>query len=246
MLIKQLSLKNVFYKINNRNILSKINLSIKNDEKIAIIGPSGSGKTTLLKIIAHAKFPSRGEIKINELNLLHLKKKDIFKLRKSFFMIPQQFSIPSRLRVYRAIQTGYLAEWSTIKSVLSVFYPFNLKKIHEILKRFSLETKIDEKVESLSGGEKQCINIARLLVTKAKMLLLDEPMAGIDIKKIDLVMKNLLEFQSEHKSLLIISLHQLEIVQKYFTRVICMKHGKIKFDLPIKKVTKKIIKDLYE
>ena len=161
-------------------------------------------------------------------------------------MIPQQFSIPSRLRVYRAIQTGYLAEWSTIKSVLSVFYPFNLKKIHEILKRFSLETKIDEKVESLSGGEKQCINIARLLVTKAKMLLLDEPMAGIDIKKIDLVMKNLLEFQSEHKSLLIISLHQLEIVQKYFTRVICMKHGKIKFDLPINKVTKKIIKDLYE
>ena len=59
-------------------------------------------------------------------------------------------------------------------------------------------------------------------------------------------MKNLLKFQSEHKSLLIISLHQLEIVQKYFTRVICMKHGKIKFDLPINKVTKKIIKDLYE
>lgn len=246
MLIESLKLKNISYKIKNRNIISDINLNIRNEEKIAIIGPSGSGKTTLLKIIGHVDLPSAGEIKINNINIWNLKSKDKIKIRKFFFMIPQIFSIPAKLRVYKAVQAGFLSEWSTIKSIMSVLYPFNLNKISEVLKKLSLEKKINQTIETLSGGEKQCVNIARLLVSKSKILLLDEPMSGIDIKKIELVMKNVIEFQHTNKAILFISLHQLDLVKKYFTRVICMKKGRIKFDLPVNKFTKRVIKNLYE
>ena len=217
--------------------LKKINLKIQKNEKIAIIGPSGSGKTLLLESIILSKLPSNGTIKINDVDIW--KEQDINRYRKLYSFTPQSVTIPPRQSVLNAIQSAYIKDWSTLKTLFSLFIPFKFSEVLNVLKEINLEKKIHDKLELLSGGEKQCVSLCRLFVSKPKIMVSDEPLNNLDPKSSIYMIKIILNYFEKNSSTLICSLHQPEIAIKYFDRVIGIKRGIIKFDEKSTNLSKK-------
>lgn len=240
---KSLEMENFSLNLKKKKCLNNINLKINKKEKIAIIGPSGSGKTLLLESLILANNPSSGTIKINSREMWKLK--NIINYRKFFSFCPQVVPLPENQIVLNAVQAAYINNWSTIKTFLSLFIHFKKKEIINVLKEIKLEDKLYHKISVLSGGEKQCISLSRLFVSKSQVLVADEPFNGLDPKKIKLILNLMKINYLKYSKVLICSLHQPEIAKKFFDRIIGIKRGKLVFDIKSSFLTNKKIADLY-
>ena len=241
----EINIVNVDFFIDKKKILKNINLKIKKNEKIAVIGPSGSGKTQLLQMISFFSKPDKGIISFNEKNFWKINSSLIKQIRKLFFFVPQTPPFPAKQSVINAIQAGYINQWSLIKVIFSLIFPIRKKQITSILNELKLEDKLYENIESLSGGEKQCVSLARLFVANAKIMIVDEPLNSLDLSRSELVLKLIAKYFKINDSTIVSSLHQPFLAKKYFNRIIGMKKGQIIFDLKTKEINKKKITELY-
>ena len=166
---KDVSLKNIVKSFDGIQVLKNINLDIKDGEIFSILGPSGCGKTTLLRMIAGFTDPDEGAV--------YLGNEDITKLppnKRNVNTIFQKYALFPHLSVYE-----------------NVAFPLKLKKvdkktIDEEVKKFinlvGLSEHIDKMPNQLSGGQQQRVSIARALINKPGVLLLDEPLSALDAK----------------------------------------------------------------
>lgn len=162
-----LNLKNIFYGINSQTILKNINLLINKGEFASIIGKSGSGKTTLLKIISGLKKQTKGEILLNDKILSN---EDIFlePENRNLGLVVQEKVLFPHLNVLANVEFGISREAN------------KKEKAIEMLNKFHISSLIEKYPHEISGGEAQRVALARTLVTKPKVLLLDEPFNGLD------------------------------------------------------------------
>tara|TARA_B100000886_G_scaffold86257_1_gene56555 strand:- start:1820 stop:2473 length:654 start_codon:yes stop_codon:yes gene_type:complete len=162
-----LNLKNIFYGINSQTILKNINLLINKGEFASIIGKSGSGKTTLLKIISGLKKQTKGEILLNDEILSN---EDIFlePENRNLGLVVQEKVLFPHLNVLANVEFGISREAN------------KKEKAIEMLNKFHISSLIEKYPHEISGGEAQRVALARTLVTKPKVLLLDEPFNGLD------------------------------------------------------------------
>ena len=174
-------------KISNKiNILEGINISIDSKSIYGLLGPNGAGKTTLFSILAGLSQPSEGEILydsklVNNLN---------FEQRSDLGVIylPQEPSVFRELTVEENIKAALEAKKIDKEEIEN--------KITQISEEFNLIDIITQKCNSLSGGQRRRVEIARAIALNPKMILLDEPFAGIDplvISEIKLLIKGLKE-----------------------------------------------------
>ena len=243
--LENINLDNINLSIDNKFILKDVNLNIEKNEKIALIGPSGSGKSQLLLIMALMNKPTNGIVKYNLIDPWKTKSSILKKIRKSYFFVPQNLSLPLKQKVVTSIQAGYITNWSLLKVILSLIYPFKYQQIQSVLDDLELKDKLLEKVENLSGGEKQCISLARLFVSDANIMIADEPLNFLDPSKSKLILANILKYYKKNNSTLVCSLHQPIFAKKYFDRIIAIKDGRIFFDIPSRNLNKKLVNDLY-
>lgn len=243
--LENINLDNINLSINNKFILKDVNLNIEKNEKIALIGPSGSGKSQLLLIMALMNKPTNGIVKYNLIDPWKTKPSMLKKIRKSYFFVPQNLPLPLKQKVVTSIQAGYITNWSLLKVILSLIYPFKYQEIQNVLDDLELKDKLLEKVENLSGGEKQCISLARLFVSDANIMIADEPLNFLDPSKSKLILANILKYYKKNNSTLLCSLHQPIFAKKYFDRIIAIKDGRIFFDIPSRNLNKKLVNDLY-
>ena len=243
--LENINLDNINLSIDNKSILKDVNLNIEKNEKIALIGPSGSGKSQLLLIMALMNKPTNGIVKYNLIDPWKTKSSILKKIRKSYFFVPQNLSLPLKQKVVTSIQAGYITNWSLLKVILSLIYPFKYQQIQSVLDDLELKDKLLEKVENLSGGEKQCISLARLFVSDANIMIADEPLNFLDPSKSKLILANILKYYKKNNSTLLCSLHQPIFAKKYFDRIIAIKDGRIFFDIPSRNLNKKLVNDLY-
>ena len=243
--LENINLDNINLSINNKFILKDVNLNIEKNEKIALIGPSGSGKSQLLLIMALMNKPTNGIVKYNLIDPWKTKSSILKKIRKSYFFVPQNLPLPLKQKVVTSIQAGYITNWSLLKVILSLIYPFKYQEIQSILDDLELKDKLLDKVENLSGGEKQCISLARLFVSDANIMIADEPLNFLDPSKSELILANILKYYKKNNSTLVCSLHQPIFAKKYFDRIIAIKDGRIFFDIPSRNLNKKLVNDLY-
>ena len=243
--LENINLDNINLSINNKFILKDVNLNIEKNEKIALIGPSGSGKSQLLLIMALMNKPTNGIVKYNLIDPWKTKPSILKKIRKSYFFVPQNLPLPLKQKVVTSIQAGYITNWSLLKVILSLIYPFKYQEIQSVLDDLELKDKLLEKVENLSGGEKQCISLARLFVSDANIMIADEPLNFLDPSKSKLILANILKYYKKNNSTLLCSLHQPIFAKKYFDRIIAIKDGRIFFDIPSRNLNKKLVNDLY-
>lgn len=194
-----------------------IDLSIKENEFIAIVGKSGSGKTTFLNLLSGIEKLDTGSVIINGKNIssMSMDEKAIFR-RREIGIVFQSYNLVSTLSVKD-----------------NIILPFYLDKrkpdmnfVSEIMRFLSIEEKADFMPYSLSGGEKQRVAIARAMVIKPSIILADEPTGNLDSSMSKDVM-NMIKIMSEKYSQTIIMVTHDESIAQFADRIIKIKDGKI-------------------
>lgn len=201
-----LNLHKIHYVVNSNIILKDVDLTVEKGEFISIIGKSGSGKTTLLKIISGLIKQTSGEISLNNKILAN----------NDSFVEPENRKLG--LVVQEKVLFPHLNVQSNVEFGISSDIEKKEKSI-EMLKKFHISNLKDKYPHEISGGEAQRVALARTLVTKPSVLLLDEPFNGLDQElkdEIYPVIKNILK---TNKMTTIMVSHDLKEVKRLSAKV---------------------------
>ncbi|MDO8208214.1 MAG: ATP-binding cassette domain-containing protein [Gallionella sp.] len=229
-----------------KSALDDVTLSIAQGEQIALIGPSGAGKTTLLHTLAGAIRPASGEFSAFGTSPWKLSHAGRHQLRARFFLAPQTPPLPPRQRVVTAVLAGCLPQWSFWQAISSLIRPGDADAASDALARFNLQDKLYARVDRLSGGERQRCGLARLLVSQASVLLVDEPLSALD-PALSLQTLNVLQQEASNRcATLVCSLHQVELARRHFPRLIGLRDGQVVFDAVRDDVTDAMVEALYQ
>lgn len=205
-------LENVSKKFGEKIVLSNVSMRVYANEIFGIFGPSGCGKTTLLRIIAGLEKPDRGKV--------YLRGKEVFS-QKVF--IP-----PEKRNVSLIFQDLALWPHLSVREHLEFVLGKREGEIERIIRAVELVGCANLKPESLSGGEKQRLAIARALAQKSDILLLDEPLASLDLVLKEKIKKLLVRLRERNKLTLVYVSHDILDMIKLCERVALMSEGKIK------------------
>ena len=224
--------------------LAPLSLTIREGEKVAIVGPSGSGKTTLLHILGGVIQPDTGSVALNGHALSDLKPGR--ELSSLVGVIHQQFDLVPHLSVIHNVLAGRLGQWSVLRSLVSLFSPRDAHLAEEALARVGLSDKTHERASKLSGGEQQRVAIARLLVQNPRVIIADEPVSSLDPARARDVMRLLAGIAKESGKTLITSIHSVDLAREFFDRVIALRNGRLRFDIPIAEASDRLLGELYD
>ena len=211
-----LELKDVCYKVGFKNILSNITFSLKKGEILTIIGPSGSGKTSILKAIAGLIRPSNGSIvflnNIISSNTVLIPTGE----RKIGLMFQEDVLFP-HYNVYENIEFGILNKDKNKRK----------KLVSKLLEVFKLNDVADLYPDKLSGGEKQRVALARILITKPKVLLMDEPFSSLDYNLGKEISEFTIKLLKENQISVIFVTHDIKSAFRVSDKMLIIKNGKI-------------------
>ncbi|MGL5575188.1 MAG: ABC transporter ATP-binding protein [Sarcina sp.] len=211
--MKILDISNIKYKIRGKTVLEDISLDIKKGESISLVGESGSGKSTLLKILSDLISPDEGEILYKYKKYEELNPGDIRKQISYCVQLPFLF--------------GKIVE-ENFKFIFEIRKEnYDRNRVLAVLKEFKItEDFLNKSIESLSGGEKQRIAIARNMVFKPEILLLDEATSALDNDN-TLIVENYIKKLNDDGVTVIWVTHSVEQSYRIFNKRITMKNGKI-------------------
>ncbi|HEY8605811.1 MAG TPA: ATP-binding cassette domain-containing protein [Noviherbaspirillum sp.] len=226
--------------------LHGIDLHLDAGEQVALIGPSGAGKTTLLHTLALAQRPASGSFAAFGRAAWSLSERERHRLRAQLFLAPQTPPLPPHQRVVAAVLAGRLPRWTLRRALASLFRPAEPEVAYQALARFSLEDKLYARVDRLSGGERQRCSLARLLVSDARALLVDEPLSALDPTLAVQTLQVLQQEAAARGALLVCSLHQVELALAHFPRVVGLRGGTVLFDAAASDVSDAMIAALYQ
>ncbi len=193
------------------NALKVKSLKVKDGEKVAFIGSSGCGKTTLFNIISGMITPTKGNAIVEDIDITTLKEveRDLFRANHIGYIF-QDFNLFPEFTVLQnvVLPMSFSKRYSKGEKE---------KEAIEMLKRVGLEKKKDQKVKTLSGGEKQRVAIARSIVNKPNIILADEPTGNLDFKNGAKIMDLIIQIAEEEKATLLVITHnnsQLELFDR--------------------------------
>lgn len=198
--------------------LKDINLTINDNEFIAITGRSGSGKSTMLNLIATIDSPTTGEIWVNnkQISEFKMKEREIYRNKEIGFVF-QFFYLEPTYTVYENVEIPLL--------IAKVDKKTRNKKILLCLEKVNMLEKIHSLSKNLSGGEKQRVSIARALINDSPIILADEPCGNLDYENGQNIMRILRNLTNEGKTIILVT-HNLED-SKLTDRCIILKDGMI-------------------
>ena len=206
--------KNIRKSFGDKCVLDDVSLSIRQGEFVTILGPSGCGKTTLLRILAGFGSADSGDVLINGENIT-----DIPPHLRPVNTVFQRYALFPHLDVYENIAFGLKLQKTPVDEID--------KKVRKVLKMVSMTDYEDRDVESLSGGQQQRVAIARAIVNQPKVLLLDEPLAALDLK----MRKDMqIELKEMHRKLgitFVYVTHDQEEALTLSDTIVVMNEGKI-------------------
>ncbi len=192
--------------------LRGINLQVNQGEFFALLGPNGSGKTTMINIMAGPTKLTSGQVKIAGLDITEHREET----KRLIGVVPQEISFDSFFTVNETmkIRSGYYG----IKN--------NQAHIDEILEKLNLHEKKNANTRALSGGMKRRLLVAQALVHRPKVLILDEPTAGVDVE----LRRNLWEYMqllNKEGLTILLTTHYLEEAENLCTRTAILHKGKV-------------------
>lgn len=193
---------------NSKKALDNISLEIEQGELFGLLGVNGAGKTTLIKILCGLTKKTAGSIKINNFNLDN----EMHKIKEIIDISPQETSVANNL---------------TVKENLEFFA--NIYKtndyINEVVDIFNLQEVINQRAKTLSGGFKRRLSIAIALISKPKILFLDEPTLGLDVFSRRELWKIIKKLQKN--TTIILTSHYLEEIEHLCDRVAILSKGRL-------------------
>ncbi len=205
-----ISIQNVCKNFKTARALENINIDIQEGELFGLLGVNGAGKTTLIKILCGLTKKSSGSIVVGGFDI----DKDLENIKEIVDISPQETSIASNLTVQENLD------------FFANIYGKSSKDIEEeIVKTFGLQEVLDQKAKTLSGGFKRRLSIAIALISKPKILFLDEPTLGLDV----FARRELWEIIQKLKThmTIILTSHYMEEVDALCDRVAILSHGRV-------------------
>ncbi len=221
-----------FYYGREKSFISNISFSVNNGEFVGLLGANGSGKSTILKLASGILKASDGHINLWNKSILFYKNKDRAKLLS---YLPQILDISIPFTVRELVGMG--------------LYPYEISPaltVDETLEMVGLADKAESLIANLSGGERRRAYIAMTLLQGAGLLLLDEPLANLDIKYQIEFLKLLRRLQKERDITIVMALHDINIALQ-FDRILLIKEGKILgIGSPDAVLTKDLLKQAFD
>jgi phosphonate transport system ATP-binding protein len=228
--------------------LTDVSFTVEEGEFLVIIGLSGSGKSTLLRCINRLVEPTAGRIIWNGRDITAADQSELREIRREIGMIFQHFNLVKRSTVMTNVLSGRLGYTPPAWSLINRFRKVDKERAVRALERVGIPDKADNRADELSGGQQQRVGIARALMQDPKMILADEPVASLDPVLAHSILGNLERINQEDKMTVICSLHFLDLVQRYATRVIGLRDGVIVFEgdsQDIRQLSDERFKDIY-
>ncbi len=224
MVLQKLEVKNIIHYYGEKKILDIEEASVKESESLVILGPNGAGKSTLLRIMSLIEKPSKGSIfyqgeKVNKKNSLPIRRRFVLLLQKPVFF---------RGKVLDNIIYGLRVRKIPEEEIK--------KRLQKISSLFSLENLLNRRVDELSGGEEQKVNLARAFILQPEILFLDEPFSFLDISTKEKFISDLRIIIKKLKQTTVFVTHNREEAIRLGDRVLLLFEGKIHQAGPIEEV----------
>ena len=210
-----IELRDIMKRYNETIALNDVNLKVEEGDFLAIVGPNGAGKTTLLKIMAGIEEPTSGEILYRG---RRIGRKGLEFLRKRCTMVFQRTML-FNTTVYNNIAYGLKIRGLPKNEIQ--------ERVHEVLKLVKLEGFEKIHAKKLSGGQQQRVSLARALVLKPELLLLDEPTANLDPQTIPIIEHVMSHINREEKTTIVMATHNIFQAQKIPRRAALILNGRV-------------------
>ena len=209
-----IQIKNLKKKFNDSFAVNGINFEIDKDRTLGLLGPNGCGKTTSIGMILGLIKPTSGEIIIDNKNLDTFKRDEILariNFASPYIELPKKLTVRQNLEVYSRLYG--------IKN--------RKERIDEISEDLNISDFFERKTGELSSGQKNRVSLAKSLINKPEILLLDEPTASLDPDIGDFVRSYIQNYRSKNKVTILLASHNMAEVERLCDSIIMMKNGKI-------------------
>ncbi|MBX7044400.1 MAG: heme ABC transporter ATP-binding protein [Ignavibacteria bacterium] len=236
-----LKASNVSYRIKEKYLVDDINLDFGEGQFTVIMGQNGAGKSTLLKILAKSLKSSKGDVECNARNIQSYHSLELAKLRA---VLSQHYDITFPITVDDIVIMGRYPHFKNAPS------SEDNKICGEVMKLLNIEDLKGREYNTLSGGEAQKVQMARVLAQiwekeTAKILFLDEPVSNLDMKYQNQIL-GIAQKISRENCIVVAVLHDINLSINYADRIVFMKDGLIKYVLSdLKELTEEIIFDVF-
>lgn len=207
--------KNLSKAYGKKTALSHINLALESGHIIGLLGPNGSGKTTLIKLINGLLTPSEGELYIGE-NPVGVESKKIVSY------LPDQTYLNGNLKVREIIR--YFKDF---------YADFDEDRAYDMLEKLKIQP--EHKLKTMSKGTKEKVQLILVMSRRAKLYILDEPIAGVDPAARDYILDTILSNYDEDATILI-STHLISDIENILDKVIFIKDGQIVLTSSVDKI----------
>jgi len=228
--------------------LRDVSFTVEDGEFLVIIGLSGSGKSTLLRCINRLIEPTEGQIIWNGMDVTAADQAQLRQIRRQIGMVFQQFNLVRRSTVLTNVLAGRLGYVNPWASLLHRFPREDMEMAMRALERVGIADQAHKRADELSGGQQQRVGIARALMQQPKMILADEPVASLDPVLAHSILGYLEQLNQEEGITILCSLHYLDLVQRYATRVVGLRDGRIVYRgsrEDIRRMTDEEFKEIY-
>ncbi|HLE29264.1 MAG TPA: phosphonate ABC transporter ATP-binding protein [Anaerolineales bacterium] len=225
--------------------LDQVSFEVPRGQFLAIIGLSGSGKSTLLRCINRLIDPTSGTVIFNGMDVTRANDDELRRVRRQIGMVFQHFNLVHRSSVLTNVLAGRLGYVNPAWALINRFPAKDVDKALRQLQRVGLSDKASDRADELSGGQQQRVGIARALMQEPAMILADEPVASLDPVLAHSIMQHLEQINKEDGVTVLCSLHFLDLVHRYATRVIALNAGRVVFDGLPKDIDDHRFKEIY-
>jgi iron complex transport system ATP-binding protein len=232
--VKAIELRGVTVELGGRPVVDRVEASVAEGEWIALIGPNGAGKTTLLRAIA-GLVPYSGAITLGGRTTASLRRAELARL---IAVVPQEPSTPPWMTVGEYVLLGRTPHIGTFSKESRA----DRAAAALALARLDLLDYGERRLGTLSGGEKQRAVVARALAQDARIVLLDEPTAALDIGHQQQALELLDALRGESGLTLVAAMHDLTLAAQYADRMLLLDRGRVAADgLPADVVTEEAV-----
>ena len=225
--------------------LRSVSFSVKGREAVFVIGPSGAGKSTLLRCINRLVEPDRGIVRLDGLDVTALDARALRAARRRMGMIFQEFNLVERLSVMENVLSGRLGGVGLWQAWRRRFPPEDIEAAYATLARVGLDGFENKRADELSGGQRQRVGIARALVQRPEILLVDEPTSSLDPRTSDMVMSLLTGLAAEDGIPALVNIHDVSLARAFAGRIIGLASGRVVFDGPPSALDDAVLETIY-
>ncbi|MFC1913664.1 ABC transporter ATP-binding protein [Chloroflexota bacterium] len=235
----KLEMHNVSLGYNHKPVLEDLSLNAAPGEMVGLIGPNGSGKSTIIKALSRVIQPYSGEILLDGRDITGIPRRELACL---LGVVPQMPLLPSTFSAFEIVLMGRNPHLGLFQAEGPGDWAIAWQAMEKTATRPLAERRINE----LSGGEIQCLLIARVLTQETKAILLDEPTANLDIGRQTEILDLIRGLCRENNLAVLAALHDLNLAAQYCNRLFLINKGHVHAEgTPAEVITDRNIKEVY-